>query len=50
MVSTKFGPPAPKSHDDRTMKWRGLAVATEVSPACLDRPYAESAAGRSDST
>ena len=38
IVSTKFGPPAPNSHEDRTMKWRGFAVATEVSPACLERP------------
>ena len=28
----------PNSHEERAMKWRGLATATEVSPASLERP------------
>ena len=38
MVSTKFCPPAPKSHEERTMKWRGLAAAVASSPASFERP------------
>ena len=49
MVSTKFLPPAPNSHDERTMKWRGFASAVACSPASLVRPYAESGFTGSDS-
>ena len=38
IVSTKFFPPAPKSHDVRTTKWRGLAAAVAISPASFERP------------
>jgi len=50
MVSTKLRPPRPKSHAERTTKWRGLAAAVGASPASFDAPYADSGAGASDST
>ena len=39
IVSTKFLPPAPNSHEERTMRWFGLAAAVACSPASLERPY-----------
>ena len=38
MVSTKFGPPGPKSQAERTMKWRGFAAAVARSPSSFERP------------
>ena len=38
IVSTKLLPPGPKSQDERTMQWRGLAAAVARSPASFERP------------
>jgi hypothetical protein len=50
IVSTKFLPDTPKSHEVRTMKWQRFIRAVASSPASFERPYAERGAGASDST
>ena len=50
MVSTKFGPPAPNSHEERAIVWTPSAASTARSPSSFVAPYAESGAVGEDST
>jgi hypothetical protein len=49
IVSTKFRPPAPNSHDERTTRWLSFASAVARSPASFEWPYSWSGPGGSDS-
>ena len=50
IVFGKQGPPAPNSHEDRTIVCAsGASDATASSPASLERPYADSGPVGSDS-